>query len=311
MPELPEVQTTVSGLKKVLPKLTIVDVWSDLPAKTSAHKGKETIKDLPYFSALRNAIRGKKILTVERRAKNILIALDKGKTLLIHMKMTGHLLYGKYAFNNPSTKLRAGEWRPTVRGPLDDPFNRFIHVVFTLSNSKHLVLSDMRKFAKVVLLDTASLKSSPHISMLGPEPLERSFTFEKFKASLARKPNLKIKRTLMDQSIVAGIGNIYSDEVLWHAGVHPEEPVKNIPTAKMRKMYDAMKLVLKRGIDFSGDSTSDYRTITGERGKFHLHHEAYRRTGEKCSKRDGGGILRKKLGGRSAHFCSVHQALKK
>lgn len=304
MPELPEVQTTVAGLKKVLPGLTIRDVWSDLPSKKHIHKGKETIKDLVYFNEFQKTIRGKKILTVERRAKNILITLNKGKTLLVHMKMTGHLLYGKYAFAGK-------EWKSTVRGPLDDPFNRFIHVVFTLSNGKHLALSDMRKFAKIVLIETASLESSSHVSTLGPEPLERSFTFEKFKATLALKPSMKIKLVLMDQSVISGIGNIYSDEMLWHAGVHPEETVNNIPAAKMRKMYDAMKLVLKRGIDFSGDSTSDYRTITGERGKFHLHHEAYRRAGEKCSKRDGGVILRKKLGGRSAHFCSVHQVLKK
>lgn len=304
MPELPEVQTTVSGLKKVLPGLTMQDAWSDLPTKTHTHRGKETIKDLVYFNEFQKTIRGRKILAVERLAKNILITLDKGKTLLIHMKMTGHLLYGNYAFTKK-------EWRPVERGPLDDPFNRFIHVVFMLSNGKQLALSDMRKFAKVVLIDTTVLKNSPHISTLGPEPLERSFTFEKFKAALARKSSTKIKLVLMDQTIISGIGNIYSDEMLWHAGVHPEEPVKNIPPVKMKKMYEAMKLVLKRGIDFSGDSTSDYRTITGERGKFHLHHEAYRRTGEKCSKRDGGVILRKKLGGRSAHFCSVHQVLKK
>ncbi len=302
MPELPEVQTTVSGLAKVLPGLKITNVWSDLPVKKHGHAGKETIKDFGYFSAFQKAIKNKKILGVKRRAKNILIELSGGKTLLIHMKMTGHLLYGKYV-------KEESVWKPAVRGPLDDPFNRFIHVVFSLSNGKHLAFSDMRKFGKIVLVDSQAISDSIHLKGIGPEPLERNFTFATCKAALAKRPNQKIKIILMDQSIIAGIGNIYSDEILWHAGVHPEEPVKNIPEAKMKKIFDAMKLVLKKGIDFGGDSTSDYRTIKGLPGKFQLHHEAYRRTGQPCSKRDGGVILRKKLGGRSAHFCSVHQTL--
>jgi formamidopyrimidine-DNA glycosylase len=301
MPELPEVQTTVNGLKRVLPGLSISDVWSDLPKKKHKHKNKETIKDLAYFNEFRNAVKGRKFLSAERRAKNILIHISGDLTILIHLKMTGHLLYGKY-------KQIGKTWKPAEHGPLEDPFNRFVHVVFSLSNGKHLAFSDTRKFGKVVLIKGDVMQSS-HLSHLGPEPLLKNFTLDKFKARLDRKPNQKIKTLLMDQEIISGIGNIYSDEILWHSGVHPEEREKNIPALKFKLMFEAMKKVLKKGIDFGGDSMSDYRNIEGLRGKFQLHHEAYQRAGEKCRKKDGGVIIRKKIGGRSAHFCPVHQKL--
>jgi formamidopyrimidine-DNA glycosylase len=300
MPELPEVQTTVDGLKKVLPGLKIKDVWSDLPKKKHKHKNKETIKDLAYFNEFRRAVIGKKFTDVKRRAKNILIFLNSGKTILIHMKMTGHLLYGPYRKSGQT-------WEPAQKGALEDPYNRFVHVVFSLSNGKHLAFSDTRKFGKVVLIDTDFLYNSPHLKDLGPEPLEKSFLFKNFKERLTLRPNQKIKLVLMDQSVISGIGNIYSDEILWHAGIHPEEKVKNIGDKGFKKVFSAMKTVLRKGIDFGGDSMSDYRNIKGEPGKFQLHHEAYRRTGGRCRKNDGGVIIRKKISGRSAHFCSKHQ----
>lgn len=123
-----------------------------------------------------------------------------------------------------------------------------------------------------------------------------------------RRPNGKIKQVLMDPSVIAGIGNIYSDEILWRAGVHPLSKPGKVPERNLRLMFSAMKRTLRRGIDFGGDSMSDYRNIKGERGEFQNHHEAYRRTGKKCS-RDKGIIKRLVVGGRSAHFCPVHQKL--
>ena len=113
----------------------------------------------------------------------------------------------------------------------------------------------------------------------------------------------------MDQSLIAGIGNIYSDEILWRAGVHPTSLVGKIPLKNMKPMFAAMKEVLKAGINFGGDSMSDYRNIKGERGKFQDHHRAYRRTGKSCGKNDGGVIKRIVVGERSAHFCPIHQKL--
>ncbi len=114
----------------------------------------------------------------------------------------------------------------------------------------------------------------------------------------------------MDQSLIAGIGNIYSDEILWRTGVHPESKFKAIPEKLIALMFKAMKETLKKGIDFGGDSMSDYRNLDGERGKFQEHHEAYRRTKLPCRKKGcGGTIIRKIIKGRSGHYCDTHQKL--
>ena len=114
----------------------------------------------------------------------------------------------------------------------------------------------------------------------------------------------------MDQTVVAGVGNIYSDEALWLAGVHPESIVRKIPKPALKKIFTAMKRVLLTGIDFGGDSTSDYRDIDGNPGRFHHQHNVYRKKGESCGKKGcTGAILRKVINGRSAHFCPTHQYL--
>ncbi len=286
MPELPEVQTTAAGLDMRIRGFTITDVWTDY--NSAFHKGKGSIKDPAYFTYFKKEVISKKIVRVSRRAKNVLIHLSDDSIILVHMKMTGHLLYGDYNRK--------------------DPFNRFIHFILTFSNGKTLELSDMRKFAKITLIKEAELETSVHLADIGPEPLEKSFTFPIFKERLHTRQMGRIKNVLMDQSVIAGVGNIYSDEALWRVGIHPEEPVKNIPDTLLKKLFSATKSVLEKGIDFGGDSMSDYRNIDGEPGKFQGQHRAYRKTGETCTKPGcKGTILRKVVGGRSAHFCSEHQ----
>ncbi len=308
MPELPEVETTVRGLRRYVVGSTITDCWTDYGS--SFHKGKENIKNAAYFDVFASLVRVAKIIGVDRRAKNIFIHLSNNYTLLIHMKMTGHLLYGTYAFDAAKKK---DPWTPTEDGPLKDPFNRHIHLVFTLSKggaTTHLALSDMRKFAKVTLIPTEDLEASLHTAHLGPEPLLPSFTLKKFIERLSRRPHTPIKSALMDQGLIAGIGNIYSDEMLWRAHVHPESVFAKIPKKNVELMYTAMKETLKKGIDFGGDSMSDYRNLDGERGEFQEHHQAYRRTGTTCLKRGcKGAIKRKVIRGRSGHFCDTHQVL--
>ncbi len=112
----------------------------------------------------------------------------------------------------------------------------------------------------------------------------------------------------MDPAVLAGIGNIYSDEILWAAGVHPASTVSKVPLTKMKEIYKKSKEILKKGIDFGGDSTSDYRNPMGERGAFHYHHRAYRNTGKACERRGCKGTIRRlAMGGRGAHFCDTHQ----
>ena len=315
MPELPEVHTTVQGLNQKLKGKKIIDVWSGY--NSPFYQDKRDIKNVHYFKNFRRAVSGAKFLKAERRGKNILIHLSNGHTALIHMKMTGHLLYGRYNFEKfggndakNSGKNTTGFWRATDDGPLQNPRNQYIRLVFSLSDKKHLVFSDLRKFAKIFVFPTKELALLPDIVGLGPEPMEKSFTYKKLKERLARWPNRPIKQILMDQSVIAGIGNIYSDEMLWASGVHPVSAASKIPEKNLKLLFKEMKFVLARGIRFGGDSESDYRNIDGESGKFQNKHHVYRHTGETCSRRAcGGTITRMKVGGRSAHFCPKHQKL--
>ncbi len=282
MPELPEVETTTKGLRKTILGLIIKNAWTDLSTKDK--RKNDTLANPKYFKVFKKEVLNKKILSVERRAKNILINISENKTILIHLKMTGYLFYGK------------------------DPKIKFAHVIFTLSNGNYLVFSDLRKFGKITLLDTKTAYNSKHLNNIGPEPLEEQFTITNFKLRINKKPNGKIKTVLMDQSIIAGIGNIYSDEILWRAGVHPERKVSKLRKLEIELIFKAIKETLKKGINFGGDSMSDYKNIYGLPGKFQLHHEAYKRTGEKCRKPHCKGVIKRKvINGRSAHFCSVHQ----
>ncbi|HVS79378.1 MAG TPA: DNA-formamidopyrimidine glycosylase family protein, partial [Candidatus Paceibacterota bacterium] len=213
MPELPEVQTTVNGVKRYAKGKRIVDVWTDYGSPF--HEGKSNIKNRKYFARFKKEVAGRSITGAERIGKNVIIHLSGGKSIVVHMKMTGHLLFGEYAFDGKT-------WTAKHAGPLrDDGFNRFIHLLFTLSGGKHLALSDMRKFARVSVVETSSLPHADDLDSIGPDPLNRDFTYKVFKGRLLKRPAGKIKQALMEQKLIAGIGNIYSDEILWRAGVHP------------------------------------------------------------------------------------------
>ncbi|MDB5194712.1 MAG: Formamidopyrimidine-DNA glycosylase [Parcubacteria group bacterium] len=302
MPELPEVQTTVDGLNKTVKGRKIIDVWTDYKSSHKMHS--QSIKSPAYFKQFKKKIIGAKIVKAERRAKNILIKLSNNETILIHMKMTGHLMYGKYSYEK-----KGNTWKAADKGPLTDPFNQFLHVVFSLDKGQ-LAFSDMRKFAKVSFIETGRLEESLHLKNLGPEPLDAKFTYPLFKERLLKKPKGKIKQALMDQSVISGIGNIYSDEILWRANVHPLSVVRKIPEANLKLIFKATKVTLFKGIDFGGDSTSDYRNIFGERGQFQANHNAYQMHKKKCKKPGCPGVLERiTVGGRSAHYCPVHQTL--
>ena len=294
MPELPEVETIVRELNRAKPKVlgsTILDVWSDT---------KKIIKRPRNFQKFKKEILKRKISKIWRRGKNILFELDNKKTLLIHQKLTGHLLYGKW-------KREKGEWVSLLKGPLaEDPMNKFLRVIFFLDNGWQISLSDLRKFAKIEILTEKELEKE--LSELGPEPLDRNFTFEKFKEAILKKKKGKIKKVLMDQKIIAGIGNIYSDEILWEAKIHPLKDISKISEEGLKKIYFAMREILKKAIQLKGESISDYRRISGERGYFDRERKVYRREGEKCL-RCGTKIKKIKIGQRSAYFCPKCQKL--
>lgn len=269
MPELPEVETTVNDLQQKVLFRTFIDLWTDIKK----------------FKKLRNQLKGRKIKNVWRRGKNIIFELSDDYSLLVHQKLTGHLLYDAW--------------------DKKDKANSYIHLKLFLDNGKILALSDLRKFAKVELLKTRDLEKE--LISLGPEPLAKEFTFEKFKQALKNKKG-KIKQLLMDQNVIAGIGNIYSDEILWRAKLHPFREGAKLTEKELKDIYKYIKLVLKKAIELRGESISDYRDTSGQRGNFDQMRKVYRREGENCS-RCATKIKRAKLGSRSTYFCPKCQKI--
>ena len=287
MPELPEVETTVRQLKNRVLKRAFLDVWTDFP---------KMIKKPRTFKEFKRKIKNKKIQKIWRVGKNIIFDLSENLSLLIHQKLTGHLLYGKWQMVN-------GKWKPKEKGPLSEKINTYIHLLFFLDSGEMLVLSDLRKFAKVELAKTEVIKKE--LSSLGPDPLE--IGFKEFEKRLTGKKG-KIKQVLMTQEIISGIGNIYSDEALFGARIHPFKNVLELKEKDLKKLYQALRKILKKAIKLQGESISDYRTPSGERGDFDKIRKIYRREGEKCP-RCGAIIKKVKIGGRSAHFCPKCQKL--
>src|SRR3989344_2612954 len=292
MPELPEVETTVRDLRKKLVGLKITDFWSDRA---------KPIKQTGGIKKFTKAIKDKKILSVNRRANFIVIDEGGDWSLFVHQKISGYLMYGKWQEKN-------GKWEAKGRGPLkSERENQYIRYLFFLNNGYQLAMSDLRRFSKIVLVKDKDVSDLPEIKKLGPEPLE--IGLNEFKKLFARKKG-RIKQVLMDPFFIAGIGNIYADEILWDAGYHPLSRVENLSEADLKKIYNSVLKILKKAIKAGGTSIEDYRKISGEMGRYQDYTKAYHQHGEKCSKKDGGIIQRIKTGGRSAHFCPKHQKLK-
>ncbi|MDP4001552.1 MAG: DNA-formamidopyrimidine glycosylase family protein, partial [bacterium] len=309
--------TIVRELRKDLVGLRFKDAWTDW-AKTLHQAG--------GLERFKKEIRNKKILSVRRRAKYIVLDIEGKKTIFIHQKMSGHLLYGKWSRFLPRHKVgvkksrildsdkaesgefKVGQWVSTIPGPLrDDRNNQYIRVIMGLNNGYQLALADLRRFGKIILVDDKKVDDLKEIRELGPEPLEISFS--EFKKLFTNKKG-RVKQVIMDPHFIAGIGNIYADEILWRANLHPISRVEHLDDKDLKIIYMAMVSILKSAIKHKGSSMDDYRTPSGTKGNFQNLHKAYHRTGEKCSRKDGGVIKRLKLGGRSGHFCPVHQVVK-
>jgi len=288
MPELPEVETIVRGLKDKVLNLKIIDVWTDIY---------KNIKRPKNFSEFLSLIKNKKIENITRLGKNIIFHLSDNYFLLIHQKLTGHLLYGQWE------KDKDGHFISKIPGPLrDDPQNRFLHFILFLDNGFQIGLSDLRKFAKILLIKKDEFNTLKEIKELGPDPLDKNFTFEKFKNQIRKKEKGEIKKILMDQNIISGIGNIYSDEILWRAKIHPKRDISKLSEEELKKIYQIMRKLLPLAIKLKGESISDFRDISGQKGNFDKIRMVYRREGQRCS-RCGTVIQRIKVGGRTAHFC--------
>ena len=301
MPELPEVETTVRGLKRTIVGHTIKDV-------RVIGNSFRLMRSHVHHSFLKEVATAR-IQDVRRRAKNVIIDLDNQHSILIHMRMSGHLLVADKvkSQNGKGKKIQtpqiteSGRWEGLEKNdPLADPKNQFIRIVFELSGGITLALSDLRKFATVDLFNTNAL--AKHLEQkYGPEPLEDTFTPDWFFGQLKQRKRT-IKPLLMDQAFIAGVGNIYADESLWKAKVHPLTRSDALSQSDARALYSAIRAVLSKGIALGGTSDDDYRNVAGEKGKYGIVRKAYRRAGEKCE-RCNTVMKRMVVGQRGTSFC--------
>ncbi len=269
MPELPEVETVVRALREPLIGRTITGVWSDWP--------KQIIT--PPLPELEARINGRRVESIDRRGKYLLFTLSEGETLIIHLKMTGHLAV------------------------VDDaaPTDPWVHTAFPLDDGRTLRFRDMRKFGRVYLVRDPDDIIGP----LGPEPLEDAFTVDVLRERLAGRKRV-LKPLLLDQTFIAGVGNIYADESLFRAGLLPTRRSDTLTDAEIVKLHEAIRHVLQLGIDREGASISSYVKPDGEKGDMQNEVMVFRRTGYACYV-CGAPVERMVLGGRSTHFCAVCQ----
>lgn len=302
MPELPEVATVVSDLEKKIVGETIALVWTDWPKMIKDPKAQSkhrvSQKAVRVFMA---ELPGKKVLSVDRVAKNIVINLSGGHTMLVHQKMTGHLLVGKW-------EVVKNKVRP-ISPPevVTDPYNGYIHLLLTFRSGKMLGLSDVRKFAKVLFGPREVIAALPELLELGPDALSPDLRLKEF-TTIIQSQRRVIKTTLLDPRVLAGIGNIYSDEMLFQARIHPMRRANSLSKEECARLFKAMSQILKKAVRLRGTSTTDFRDTAGKRGGYTDKRLVYGKDKLPCP-RCKVKIKRIMIGGRSARFCPECQVL--
>lgn len=274
MPELPEVETVARDLASQVLGRTITGVVKlDWPRMV----------ETPTPDAFAAGLAGRRIERVSRRAKWVLVTLSGGLTLAVHLRMSGSLVvYGAEEAIDPHT-----------------------HLVLGLDDGRRIFFRDVRKFGRVRLVDATGLAALE--AHHGVEPLGPDFTATSLAGLLDRRTT-RIKPLLLDQAVVAGLGNIYVDEALWHAGVHPERAAASLTRAEVQQLHAAIQEVLTRSITLGGSSFRDYRNGYGELGGNQVTFAVYRRGGEPCQ-RCGTAIVRSVVAQRGTHFCPACQPL--
>ncbi|MCL2869262.1 bifunctional DNA-formamidopyrimidine glycosylase/DNA-(apurinic or apyrimidinic site) lyase [Candidatus Saccharibacteria bacterium] len=284
MPELPEVETIRSGLASLIVGKTIKKISHD------TQKGfPNSEADVKQF-ALNNQIKA-----VRRRAKVLLIDLGSGYSFMIHLKMTGQIVV-----RSSSKTFGGGHPTDSLIGDLPDKSTR---VTIEFTDSSKLFFNDQRKFGWMKLLPTAEIMNTKFMQRVGPEPLPDDFTPAQFKARFTNKQRSKIKAALLDQSVVAGIGNIYADESLFYAKIHPERLVGSLSSAEFKKLYTGVRATMNRAIASGGSTDRNYVQADGSRGNYlDKFAQVFRREGLPCP-RCGHEIIKIRVAGRGTHIC--------
>lgn len=283
MPELPEVETVRRGLETLI----IGHVIRSVGVLDSPKSFPNAKADVDKF--LINA----EILAVRRRAKVLLVDLSTDYTLVIHLKMTGQLVYrGDQVFG-------AGHPNDSLIGELPD---RSTRVMIEFMDNSWLYFNDQRKFGWIKLLPTIEVPNIDFMKKVGPEPLEADFTLEQFTARFARRSKTNIKAALLDQTVVAGVGNIYADESLWGAKISPKRKVVDVTPAEFVQLYHELRHVMNLAIEKGGSTDKNYVNAEGKRGSYMDFARVFRREGQACP-RCGTTIEKIKWAGRGTHLC--------
>ncbi|MGE5298379.1 MAG: bifunctional DNA-formamidopyrimidine glycosylase/DNA-(apurinic or apyrimidinic site) lyase [Acidobacteriaceae bacterium] len=300
MPELPEVETVVSELRPKLKNKTIKAIEVRLPKMISI--GPRTMPNVRsakdgVVGQFVRALVGKKITDIDRRAKLIIIDIEGKYSILIHLKMTGQLIYLSKKDLAKQVRLLNIENYPKTSLPA-----KSTHVIFDLSDGSRLFYNDMRQFGYLKLVTDKELPDVKELNEFGPEPLSKDFTFEVFERLLKRRAKAQVKPWLTDPKIIAGIGNIYSDEILFFAKIKPTRVIQSLSDFEKTLLFEGIKTILMDAVKHYGSSVGDFVRPSGDWGKYGLKHKVYGREGKPC-KACGSTIKSIKFNGRTGSFC--------
>lgn len=288
MPELPEVETVRAGLERLIVSKVIKSVSSDNP------------KSFPNSPAdVSNFLVGASVTAVKRRAKVLILDLSSDYSLVVHLKMTGQMVYrGEQTFG-------AGHPNDSLINQLPD---RSTRVAIVFSDESKLFFNDQRKFGWMRLLPTIEVPNIDFMKKVGPEPLTGEFTPKVFIERIRKRSGTTVKAAILDQTVLAGVGNIYADEALWGAKIHPAIRVKDISDAKLKLLWQEIRYVLDLSIQKGGSTDKNYVDAEGKRGSYLQFARVFRREGQPCPS-CGSVIEKSKVAGRGTHTCPKCQKL--
>ena len=287
MPELPEVETVRIGLQRLLPGRVVKSVNFDWPKGFPNAKG-----DVEAF--LINA----KVVQIRRRAKVLLIDLSTDYTLICHLKMTGQMVFvgtERFGAGHPNDSL------------IDQLPNKSTRVTLTFIDDTRLFFNDFRKFGWMKLIPTIQVPELDFFKKVGPEPLSEEFTDKVFIIRLARRAKTSIKAALLDQTVLAGVGNIYADESLWGAKIHPATKVADVSATKLKALHKELQYVLRLAIVKGGSTDKNYVNAEGKKGSYMSFARVFRREGQACPRHPEVRIEKSRVAGRGTHTCPVCQ----
>jgi formamidopyrimidine-DNA glycosylase len=289
MPELPEVETVRRGLSELIIGKSVTSALHDTP------------KSFPNAPAdVAQFLVGASIIAIRRRAKVLMIDLSTDYSLVVHLKMTGQLVYV-----GADSRFGAGHPNDSLVDALPDKSTR---VTINFDDGSQLFFNDQRKFGWVKLMPTVKIPLLPFMQKVGPEPLDATFTAAEFAARFHRRARTSIKAAILDQSVVAGVGNIYADESLWGAFIHPSRLTGSLTEKEFTDLYTDLRAVMNLSIEKGGSSNRNYVNAEGKRGSYMDFARVFRREGQPCP-RCGTTIEKLRVAGRGTHICPQCQVL--